>query len=213
LKQQTLTAEALREAEQAVDAAAHVVAIGSPVSNVAQLRTGGTSRQPTIEEIGIGSKVHVPKWGLTAEVAEIGNKGDVRVIVGSLRAWMPMGDLRAVPGGSQPRRQQPQGKAKKQKGQHVPTASPLRPTPMRVASNTLDLRGTRVEEALDQVDAFIDKMLNSSEHSGFVLHGHGTGALKQAVREHLKLSRYVSDSAPADPGDGGDAFTVFWLPD
>jgi len=107
----------------------------------------------------------------------------------------------------------PQKPKKIKRGQHAPDASSHRPTPMRVAHNTLDLRGVRVDEALDQVDAFIDKMITSGERSAFVLHGHGTGALKQAVREHLKLSSHISDSSAADPDDGGDAFTVFWLPD
>lgn len=215
LKQQTLTAEVLRHAEQSIDAAAHVVAMGSPVSNVAKARSPGNPvRPPTAHEVFVGGKIHVPKWGITAEIAELGNKNDVRVVAGTLRAWMPLEELRIVPGSSHNRQSQVSQKPKRSKQRHHAFASPMnRPTPMRMTANTLDLRGERVEEALDRVDAFIDKMLNSGEHSAFVLHGHGTGALKQAVREHLKLSQHVSDSAPADPEDGGDAFTVFWLPD
>jgi len=214
LKQQTLTAEALRQAEQSVDAAAHVIAMGSPVSNVARPRNlGNQARPPTADELFIGGKVHVPKWGITAEIAEVGSKNDVRVVAGTLRAWMPLSELQIVPGGLSRRPQVPQKPKKIKRGQHAPDASSHRPTPMRVAHNTLDLRGVRVDEALDQVDAFIDKMITSGERSAFVLHGHGTGALKQAVREHLKLSSHISDSSAADPDDGGDAFTVFWLPD
>jgi DNA mismatch repair protein MutS2 len=77
--------------------------------------------------------------------------------------------------------------------------------------NTLDLRGERVDVALDQVDAFVDRMLNVGEPLGFVLHGHGTGALKLAVRAHLQASSYIEHSMPAEPDSGGDAFTVFWL--
>jgi DNA mismatch repair protein MutS2 len=77
--------------------------------------------------------------------------------------------------------------------------------------NTLDLRGERVDVALDKVDAFLDRMLNVGETAGFVLHGHGTGALKSAVRAHLRASSYVEQSRVADPDSGGDAFTVFWL--
>ena len=75
----------------------------------------------------------------------------------------------------------------------------------------LDLRGQRVEEALDAVDVFLDRLLNRGERVGYVLHGHGTGALKAAVREHLRASGYVAKSHPAEPDDGGDAFTVAWL--
>jgi len=66
-------------------------------------------------------------------------------------------------------------------------------------------------EAIERVDQFVDQMLRVGEPAGFALHGHGTGALKAAVREHLALSRWATDARPADPDDGGDAFTVFWL--
>jgi DNA mismatch repair protein MutS2 len=103
-------------------------------------------------------------------------------------------------------------KQKTKKAKNEASASAARTTPVRVDSNTLDLRGMRVDESLEQVDAFIDSMLRSGERAAFVLHGHGTGALKQAVRSHLRDSLHVLDSAPAAPEDGGDAFTVFWLP-
>jgi DNA mismatch repair protein MutS2 len=84
---------------------------------------------------------------------------------------------------------------------------------MRVPNNTLDLRGERVDAALDRVDAFVDELLQRSEPAGFVLHGHGTGALKQAVREHVRGMRHIVESGPASPEDGGDAFTLLWLAD
>ena len=83
--------------------------------------------------------------------------------------------------------------------------------PVRTRDNTLDLRGHRVEESLDLVDAFLDRLLDRGEPVGYVLHGHGTGALKVAVRAHLGSSPYVRRSHPAEPDDGGDAFTVAWL--
>jgi DNA mismatch repair protein MutS2 len=44
---------------------------------------------------------------------------------------------------------------------------------------------------------------------GFVLHGHGTGALRTAVRQHLKSSAWVAFVEAADKDQGGDAFTMF----
>ena len=41
--------------------------------------------------------------------------------------------------------------------------------------------------------------------------GHGTGRLKSAVRKHLESSPYVSRAGPAEPDDGGDAFTILWI--
>ena len=83
--------------------------------------------------------------------------------------------------------------------------------PVRTSHNTLDLRGQRVDEALDAADAFVDRMLRVSEPVAFVLHGHGTGALKLALRSHLSAAPHVRRAEPAGPDDGGDAFTVVWL--
>jgi DNA mismatch repair protein MutS2 len=82
---------------------------------------------------------------------------------------------------------------------------------VRTSANTLDLRGERVDDALAKVDAFLDRLLNVGEPLGFVLHGHGTGALKSAVRAHLSASSYIERSEAADSESGGDAFTIFWV--
>jgi len=70
-----------------------------------------------------------------------------------------------------------------------------------------------VEEALARLDAFLDVMMGEGEAFGFVLHGHGTGAVKAAVREHLGTSSYIEHSRAAESDEGGDAFTVFWMRD
>ncbi|MEZ4407556.1 MAG: Smr/MutS family protein [Polyangiales bacterium] len=82
---------------------------------------------------------------------------------------------------------------------------------MRTESNTADVRGLRVDDALGMVDAFLDRVASAGDDAGYVLHGHGTGALKAAVREHLRGSPFVRLARAADPEDGGDAFTMFFL--
>lgn len=74
--------------------------------------------------------------------------------------------------------------------------------------NTLDLRGARVAEGLEELERFLDEAVLRGDDCVFVLHGHGTGALKAAIRKALSDSRYVEASAPAAPEQGGDAFTV-----
>jgi DNA mismatch repair protein MutS2 len=83
--------------------------------------------------------------------------------------------------------------------------------PMRSPTNTLNLIGQRVEPALDRLDTFIDGLLRQNESYGFVIHGHGTGALKGAVRDHLRGHRAVTRAEPAAADDGGDALTLLWL--
>jgi DNA mismatch repair protein MutS2 len=83
--------------------------------------------------------------------------------------------------------------------------------PLKAQDTTLDLRGQRVEAALLEVDSFLDELLRRQELGGYVLHGHGTGAMKTAVRQHLHGHPCVAQSRPAERDEGGDAFTVVWL--
>ena len=71
-----------------------------------------------------------------------------------------------------------------------------------------DLRGLRVDEALDRVDAELDRGAAGNHTAIEFIHGFGTGALRKALREHLKYSRYVSRVDSGDSHQGGDGVTL-----
>jgi len=75
-------------------------------------------------------------------------------------------------------------------------------------SQTLDLRGYRVEDALDEVESYLDKASLANLSPVYIIHGHGTGALKQAVRDYLKDSPYVAKFRPGEDSEGGDGVSV-----
>ena len=75
-------------------------------------------------------------------------------------------------------------------------------------SQTLDLRGYRVEDALDEVEAYLDKASLANLTPVYIIHGHGTGALKQAVRDFLQTSPYVAKFRPGEDTEGGDGARV-----
>ena len=75
-------------------------------------------------------------------------------------------------------------------------------------SQTLDLRGYRVEEALDSVENYLDQASLANLTPVYIIHGHGTGALKQAVRDFLKESPYVAKFRPGEDSEGGDGVSV-----
>jgi DNA mismatch repair protein MutS2 len=82
---------------------------------------------------------------------------------------------------------------------------------VRSDSNTLDLRGMRVEEALTKLDQFVDQIILSETSPAMIIHGHGTGALKQAVRDSLSTSRYPIEFRPGEIYEGGDGVTLVSL--
>lgn len=89
-------------------------------------------------------------------------------------------------------------------------AEPLVGVHVAVGTNTIDLRGFRVEDAFPAIEAFFDAHTNRTSVV-FLLHGHGTGALKQGLRQWLPNSRYVREFRPANAEEGGDALTVVRL--
>jgi len=75
-------------------------------------------------------------------------------------------------------------------------------------SNTLDLRGERVEDALDKLEAYLDKASLANLTPVYIIHGHGTGALKSAVRNFVSTSPYVAKYRVGEDTEGGDGVCV-----
>ncbi len=75
-------------------------------------------------------------------------------------------------------------------------------------SNKLDLRGQRVEEALDELEAYLDKASLVNLSPVYIIHGHGTGALKSAVRNFIASSPYVAKYRVGEEAEGGDGVSV-----
>jgi DNA mismatch repair protein MutS2 len=95
----------------------------------------------------------------------------------------------------------------------------LRPAgPPRAAASDLDeaaalppeinLIGLRVEPALEELDAYLDRALLAAQSEVRVIHGHGSGRLRDAVRSHLRAHRGVAQVRAGAPNEGGNGATV-----
>ncbi|MFB9770149.1 endonuclease MutS2 [Lactiplantibacillus modestisalitolerans] len=74
-------------------------------------------------------------------------------------------------------------------------------------SPNLDLRGVRYEDAMTQVDRYIDAALLAGYPSVTIVHGKGTGALRQGITDYLKTNRQVKSFHFAAPNHGGNGAT------
>src|SRR6185436_19912701 len=72
----------------------------------------------------------------------------------------------------------------------------------------LNLIGQRVDDALDASDKFLDRALLEGKQAVRIIHGFGTGALRKAVRDHLRRHPAVKSWRPGDENEGGDGATV-----
>lgn len=160
-------------------------------------------------ELAVGDRVRLRGLGSHGEVVSIAGS-QVQVRTGAVTLRVDIGKLDRIGGpepipAPAPRRPKRAGRRQKKGGAAAPT--PLEDA-LRYPGNTLDLRGQRVEEGLEAVEVFLDRALMDGRDLVFVLHGHGTGAMKQAVRRWLKSSQRVDAWAPANADQGGDAYTV-----
>jgi DNA mismatch repair protein MutS2 len=85
------------------------------------------------------------------------------------------------------------------------------PLTVQTRSNSVDVRGQRADEALRMVEDYLDRAALSGSDTVFVIHGHGTGALRKAIREYLATSGYVARFRAGGPGEGGDGVSVVSL--
>ncbi|NBX16967.1 MAG: hypothetical protein EBR09_06330 [Proteobacteria bacterium] len=77
--------------------------------------------------------------------------------------------------------------------------------------NTIDVRGHLVDTALEHVERFIDKAWRDDERTIVIVHGHGTGRIKTALREFLQDCSYGLRFRPGTGGEGGDGATIVIL--
>jgi DNA mismatch repair protein MutS2 len=75
----------------------------------------------------------------------------------------------------------------------------------------LDLRGARVEEGLDRLESYLNNAYMARLPWVRIIHGKGTGAMRDAVRNILRHHPLVRDSRAGDQGEGGDGVTVVRL--
>jgi DNA mismatch repair protein MutS2 len=102
------------------------------------------------------------------------------------------------------------GESKRRSGSKRVQVELAGPEAAELGGGTLhcDLRGQRVEEALDRLAEAVDRATSEQRDALRIVHGHGTGALRKAVREHLRASPFVSRVTAADDEDGGDGVTI-----
>jgi DNA mismatch repair protein MutS2 len=154
----------------------------------------------------VGDVVH--HLGLRRDVTVLELAGDeVLVSAGALKMRVPRGELAGARDEKPPSRfpAADRGRAS------LARASDAAPGVLEAPALRVDVRGLRADEAVREVELFLDQAFRNGDPGVLVLHGHGTGALKQAVREYLEDSPYVRMYRPGESHEGGDGVTVVGL--
>ena len=143
-----------------------------------------------------GDRVELVKMpGTYADVLDVKKDGTLQLQAGILKLTATQDEVRVTEG-------ETEKSAKKivQRATHT-----LR---MLGASPEVDLRGMTGDEAVMELDRFLDQAVMGKLQQVRIIHGKGTGAVRQRVREHLKRSAYVKSFRPGHYGEGEDGVTV-----
>jgi len=179
-------------------------------------------------ELVEGARVRHRGLGWEGTLEKLDDRGRAEVSVRGKTVRCKEGELVALGGGDEGgKKASKQGRGTKGRGVSVSAgggvagaAGVARPFDAASATSSgggasvdqeLHLLGKRVEPALRELDAYLDRALLSSRPEVRVVHGHGTGALRDAVREHLKRHPAVASQRPGKGNEGGDGATVVTL--
>lgn len=167
--------------------------------------TTGKKRIETVEEFEKvyppGSKVFVSSIGAEGLIQGKPNaKGEVLVVANSLRLSLHWTQLRPPQSISNPT----QSIVRRTSGVAVT---------LQDIERSIDVRGKSIDDALALLETQLDAAALNNEDRVKIVHGHGTEALKRAVRTHLSRSIYVKKWKAAGPETGGDGVTWAELKD
>ncbi|HJB68698.1 MAG TPA: endonuclease MutS2 [Candidatus Fournierella excrementigallinarum] len=157
-----------------------------------------------LKEVRVGQEVVIAEYDQLATVTSLPDRnGMVEVRAGIIKTKVPLSGLKAPD-----KLQKPQKKG----GRAAP--APRSATVQRVersASMEINLLGMTVEEALMETDQFIDHAVMNGQTMVYLIHGKGTGALRNAIHQHLRGHKNVKSFRLGRYGEGEAGVTVVEL--
>lgn len=169
------------------------------------IKEGQEVKVLSLNQIGFVESLASGDGGHAQATVRLGNMR-VKVAVEELRPYQrQVQKQRKLPG------QRPRGNMKKSETRVVKASDKSLDAFIRTSSNTIDLRGERVDAALSKVERFLDTLSVEGISPAMIIHGHGTGAVKSAVRDFLRSCRYIADFKPGELYEGGDGVTIVTL--
>jgi DNA mismatch repair protein MutS2 len=178
----------------------------SAIEGAMQSQLARTGDYRPVEELQVGDRVEVTNLGTVGVLLENpAGKKRVKVRMGEKEVSVSVSVLAGLAEGVD--------ETKSQATRGKPTVGARHAVPLQVqeASTVVDVRGKTADEALDALLACLDQAALAEVPLVRVIHGHGTGRLKQALRDYLKNSPYVSTYRRGEQGEGGDGVTVVQL--
>lgn len=205
LRQPVDALQKLEEKVEAVEAKAAAPVERKAIDGRPQATTGIPS--PIVHRPwSLGEKVILRALGLEGIITAL-SESDAEVQVGSLRIRAKLGEIARK---SDDSTADDRSQATKRRKTSEPSSTVQRPSSSLAPSPgmELDLRGQRAEDALTLLENYLEKAYMAGMPFVRIIHGKGTGVLRQEVRAALKGHEYVAAFEEGHPNEGGDGVTV-----
>lgn len=151
----------------------------------------------------VGDRIRIPRLGQVAEVLTTPDDDrEFTVRFGLMKMTVTLDDIESLDG-EKPAKQEPKAK------EPAPAPPPATPPPLiRTSRNTIDIRGSRVADA----EPVLEQAIAQAEGGAiWIIHGIGTGKLRQGVQEFLKQHPQVQRYELAKQSDGGAGVTIAYF--
>jgi len=172
--------------------------------NEAEGNIGGRAPEeelpPATRPAVVGDTVVLVKMGTQATVLSVNKDGVLQLQAGILKISAKQDEVRVVEGETQ---------AQKDAKRIISRAQ--RTIRTAAVPSQVDLRGMMTDEAIAVLEGFLDTAMMGKLETVTIIHGKGTGAVRNAVRTYCKRSRYVKSYRPGRYGEGEDGVTVVEL--
>ncbi|OUL20054.1 endonuclease MutS2 [Nostoc sp. 106C] len=196
-------AQVIRRLQQGTPTAQDAQQATNALNQIAQKFQPATPAKPKAGFMPkVGDRIRLSQFGQTAEVLVApDDDGELTVRFGIMKMTVKLKDVESLDG----QKAEPVVKSKPAPAPVTPAAPPT--LAIRTSKNTVDLRGKRVADA----ELLLDKAISEASGPIWIIHGHGTGKLRQGVHTYLQQHPRVSNYEAAEQVDGGSGVTVAYV--
>ncbi|QLE58129.1 endonuclease MutS2 [Nostoc sp. TCL26-01] len=194
-------AKVIKRLQQGTSTAQDAHQATNELNQIAQKYQPATPAKPKIGFMPkVGDRIRISQFGQTADVLTAADEdGELTVRFGIMKMTVKLEDIESLDG------QKAEPIVKPKPAPPPAAVTPPQPTPaIRTSKNTIDLRGKRVADA----EYILDKAISEATGPIWIIHGHGTGKLRQGIHTYLQQQARVSHYEAAEPADGGSGVTI-----
>lgn len=142
----------------------------------------------------VGDDVYIKSYDQYGQIIRVLKDGDYSIAIGNITLKLSRDEFKVI---------EKAPIQKSQKGDAIYTK--------KAVSLTLDLRGKRYEEAKDLLDKYIDDLLISGIRQANIIHGYGTGVIRELVQSYVKNNKNIASHRYGGENEGGFGVTIITL--